>query len=165
MPHPVLTGEYEIVCDEKKRILVPIEVRRSIPLEFGESFYCFRGVNRVWWLYPEKVYENLHMNEPGEMVPSEEMLAFNQMVFGMASRLPWDKQGRILLPERIFRDETMTRELTLVGVRDHLEIWARAAWEERRAELESRALEIFLQGKKSRQNPPVAPASVPPTVQ
>jgi len=162
--HPILTGEFELVCDDKKRILVPIEVRRAIPLEFGESFFCFRGVNRVWWLYPEKVYENLHMNQPSDMVPSEESLAFDQMVYGMASRLPWDKQGRILLPDRVFRDDGMTRELTLVGVRDHLELWGRAAWEARREELEAKAMEIFAKGKQARQNLPVEPM-VGPAVQ
>jgi MraZ protein len=159
--HPVLTGEYELSCDEKRRILVPIEVRRAVPLEFGESFYCMRGINRVWWLYPEKVYETLVMQAPTEMVPSEDSLAFDQMVFGMTSRLPWDKQGRILLPDRMFRDESMGRELTLVGVRDHLELWGRAAWEARREELEARALEVFAKGKQARQTPPVQPIAAP----
>ena len=46
------------------------------------------------------------------------------------------------------------KDVTLVGVRDHLELWNRADWEVRRGELENRSPEITARAKLVRQNPP-----------
>lgn len=155
--HPVLIGEYELTLDDKKRLLVPAEIRRAIPPEFGESFYCVRGVNRVPWLYAERYYEELVMQVPTDMTPGEDALAYDQLVFGMASKLAWDKAGRILLPDRLVRQAELGKDVTLVGVKDHLELWSRAQWEARREELESRALEVFARARQARQNSSVQP--------
>lgn len=162
--HPVLIGEYELTLDDKKRLLVPAEIRRAIPPEFGEAFYCVRGVNRAPWLYAERYYEERVMQVESDMTPDEDALAYNQLVFGMASKLSWDKAGRILLPDRLVRQAELGRDVTLVGVKDHLELWGRDAWESRRDELENRALEVFARARQARQNPsaqPVLPAQLP----
>jgi MraZ protein len=158
--HPVLIGEFELTLDEKNRLLTPAEVRRSIPPEHGESFYLIMGINRVPWLYCERYYEELVMQVPTEMIPGEDMLAFDQMVFGMASKLAWDKQGRIVIPDRMVKRAGLGKEVTLVGVKDHLELWPRAAWEARREELEKRALEVFARARQARQGPPTQSAAL-----
>jgi MraZ protein len=156
--HPILIGEYELTLDEKKRLLVPAEVRRAIPPEYGESFYLVMGVNRVLWLWPSRAYEELVMQVPSDMIPGEDALAFDQYVFGMAAKLDWDKQGRILVPERMLKRagfEKDVKEVTLVGARDHIEVWGRSQWEARREELEKRGPEVFLRAKQARMNPSV----------
>jgi len=158
--HPVLIGEFELNLDEKNRLLTPAEVRRAIPSEHGESFYLVMGINRIPWLYCERYYEDLVMQVPTEMIPGEDMLAFDQMVFGMASKLAWDKQGRIVIPDRMVKRAGLGKEVTLVGVKDHLELWPRASWEARREELEKRALEVFARARQARQGPPTPSAAL-----
>jgi MraZ protein len=85
------------------------------------------------------------------MVPAEELLAFDQMNFALASRLEWDKQGRVLIPEKTLKRTGLEREVTLIGARDHLELWNRPDWETRREELLSRSLEIAVRAKQARQ--------------
>ena len=152
--HPVLIGEYELTIDGKNRLLVPAEIRRAIPPEHGEAFYLVVGINRVPWLYPERYYEELVMQAPTDMTPGEDLLAFDQLVFGMASKLPWDKQGRVLIPDKTLKRASISKDVTVVGVRDHLELWDRAAWEARREELERRSSEVFARAKPARQTPP-----------
>lgn len=153
--HPVLIGEYELTLDDKKRLLVPADIRRSIPESYGESFYLVMGTNRTPWFWPARFYEELVMQVPSEMIPGDDTLAFDQLVFGMAARIECDKQGRVLVPERVLKRAGIERDVTLVGVRDHLELWGRAAWEARRNELESRANEIYSRARLARQNPTV----------
>lgn len=158
--HPVLIGEFELTLDDKNRLLIPAEVRRSIPPELGESFYLTMGVNRVPWLWVERAYEDLVMEAPVDMIPGEDALAFNQMVFGLASKLAWDKAGRVLVPDRMLKRSGISgKDVTLVGVKDHLELWDRAAWEARREELEKRALEVFARARQAKQ----AASGQPPT--
>ena len=153
MRHPVLFGEYELTIDDKNRLLVPAEVRRSIPAEFGEAFFVVAGINRVPWFYPERYYEELVMQAPVDMTPGEDLLAFDQLHFAMACKVPWDKQGRVLVPEKTLKRASIGKEVTLIGARDHLELWNRADWEVRREELERRSAEITARAKLARQAP------------
>lgn len=152
--YPVLIGEHELTLDEKNRLLIPSEIRKAIGPEYGEAFYLVMGLNRVPWLYSEKYYEDLVMQVPTDMIPGEDSLAFDQMVFGMASKLAWDKAGRVLVPERTLKRASLDKDVTLVGVRNHLELWGRTAWEARREELERRATEVFARARLAQQMPP-----------
>ena len=152
--HPVLFGEYELTVDDKNRLLVPAEIRRSIPPDYGETLFLVMGTNRVPWFYPERFYEDLVTQAPADMMPDEDLLAYNQLHFAMASKLPWDKQGRVTMPDRLLKRASIGKDVTLVGVRDHLELWNRADWEVRRGELENRSPEITARAKLVRQNPP-----------
>ena len=154
MRHLVLYGEYELSIDDKNRMLVPSEVRKSIdPERDGEAFFLVVGVNRVPWLYPERYYENLVSRDPGDVTPDEQKLAFDQMNFAMASRLEWDKQGRVLIPDKTLKRTGTGKEVTLIGVRDHLELWNRSDWEARREQLLDRSSEVALRAKQARQGP------------
>jgi MraZ protein len=149
--HAVLYGEYEISFDSKNRVLLPAEIRRAIqPERDGEALFLVVGINRVPWLYPEKYYEELVTRDPADVTPDDESLAFDQMRFAMAHRLEPDKQGRVLIPEKVLKRIGIEKEVTLIGVNDHLELWDRKAWERRREELISRSSEIALKAKLAR---------------
>jgi len=151
--HAVLYGEYELTIDEKNRLLVPSEIRKAMdPQRDGDAFFVIVGVNKKPWLYPERFYEELISQPTPEITPAEDLLAFDQMNFAMANRIEWDKQGRVLLPEKTLRRTGTNRgEVVLIGARDHLELWNRPDWEVRREELFARSSEIALRAKQVRQ--------------
>ena len=152
MRHPVLTGEFELNVDEKNRLLIPSEVRRSInQAEHGDGFFLVMGVNRRPWLYTERYYENLVTAAPADITPEQDLLAFDQLHFALASRIEPDGQGRLLLPQKILKRAAIQKEVTLIGVRDHLEVWNRADWDARIEELERQASEIAVAAKRQRQ--------------
>lgn len=153
MRHPVLFGEYELNVDDKNRLLIPSEVRRSInQAEHGDGYFLVIGINRLPWLYPERYYERLVTQSPADITPAQDLLAFDQLHFAMASRIEPDKQGRVLLPDKILKRAGIQREVTLIGARDHLELWNRPDWEARREELERRGPEIAFAAKRLRQD-------------
>jgi len=137
----VLYGEYELTIDDKNRMLVPADIRKNIdPQRDGEAFFLVYGIDGRPWLYPERYYEQLVNRDPSELTPNDDVLAYDRMNLGMASRIEWDKQGRVLFPEKTLRRTGLGKEVTLIGVRDHLELWNTSSWEERRqALLEKRA--------------------------
>ena len=139
----LLYGEYELTLDEKNRLLVPAEVRRSLDKDRdGEAFFITVGRNRRTWLYPEHGYESLVSQLESELSPGEDRLAFDQMNFSLVSRVEWDKQGRMLLPDKYRTRTGLNRDVTMIGVGNHLEIWNRDDWTARLAELEARRDEI-----------------------
>lgn len=151
--HLVLYGEYDLTIDDKNRMLIPSDVRKSLDSERdGDAFFLVFGTNRRPWLYPERQYERQVAEIQQDLAPTEDVLAFDQMLFAMASRLEWDKQGRVLIPEKTLRRTGLNREVTLIGVRDHLELWNRDEWEVQREALLARSSEIALRAKQARLN-------------
>jgi MraZ protein len=129
----VLLGEYELNIDEKGRIVLPAELRRLMdPERDGEAFVIVIGINGQPWFYPERGYETLVSTLASQLSPGEDRLAFDQMYFSMASKEEWDKQGRLLVPHQARQSTELGKEVTLIGVRDHMELWAREAWEARK---------------------------------
>ena len=155
MRHLVLYGNYELTVDDKNRILVPSEVRKKLdPERDGEAFFLVTGRDGRLWLYPERHYELLVSRDPSELTPSEDMLAFDRMMLGLASRVEWDKQGRVLLPDKALKRAGIGKEVTLVGARDHLELWNRADWESEREQLETRRRDLVEKIRQERDKPP-----------
>lgn len=129
-------------------MLIPSDIRKSInPARDGEAFFLTIGVNRKPWLYPEKYYERIVSAAENDITPNEDALAFDQIYFAMSSRIEMDKQGRTVLPEKALRRTGTGREVTLIGARDHLEIWNRADWD---AQFEANLAQLSELAKKAK---------------
>jgi len=127
----LLTGEYQHVIDAKNRVLVSNKLRNQIDAdEHGSNFYLVLGVNGILCLYPEKYFEQIVLSvAPGTAAP-DEAVAFERMSFALASKVELDGQGRLLLNERLRKRAKLRDQITLVGVRDHIELWNNEDWEQ-----------------------------------
>lgn len=154
MRHLLLIGEYDLGIDDKNRLSLPADIRKLINSDRdGDAFFLVLGRNGKPWLYPEKYYEQIVFQEEPEITPEEEQLDFDHMNFALADRISWDSQGRMLIPEKTMRRTGLGKEITLIGSRDHLELWDRAEWLVRREGLLARRTEIAVRAKKIRKNP------------
>lgn len=136
MRHGILFGEHELTIDEKHRLLIPSDVRKAIDAKHeGDGFFLIIGLNLKPWVYPARDYEELVSQLPDEMVPGDERLMYDQINFAMASRIDLDKQGRILIPDKLLRLTHIEKSVTLIGAKNHLEIWNRGEWEQHQQEL------------------------------
>lgn len=126
----LLTGEYEHVIDSKGRILVSNKLRNQIDVDkHGGSFYLVLGANGILCLYPEKYFEQVALAAASESTPPDESVAFERMSFALASKMELDRQGRLLLNERLRKRAGLKERVTLVGVRDHIELWNSEDWQ------------------------------------
>ncbi len=127
----LLTGEYQHVVDNKSRVLISNKLRAQIDSkEHGLNFYLVLGANGVLCLYPEKCFEQLVKAAVPPNMPADEALAFERMSFALASKVELDGQGRLLLNERLRSRAGLKDQITLVGVRDHIELWNNDQWED-----------------------------------
>jgi len=126
----LLTGEYEHSFDNKSRVLISNKLRSQIDVEeHGSNFYVVLGANGILCLYPEKYFELLVLaSSPNESAP-DEALAFERMSFALASMVELDAQGRLLISEKLRKRAGLEEKITLVGVRDHIELWDTGNWE------------------------------------
>ncbi|MHC4575546.1 MAG: division/cell wall cluster transcriptional repressor MraZ [Planctomycetota bacterium] len=126
----LLTGEYEHTVDEKNRVLISNKLRNQIDVaKHGSNFYLVLGANGILCLYPEKYFEQIALAASPGSNPPDESVAFERITFALASKVELDRQGRLLLNERQKKRAGLTDRITLVGVRDHIELWNSEDWE------------------------------------
>jgi len=127
----LLTGEYPHTIDAKGRVLVSNRLRNQIDVEeHGSNFYLVLGANGILCLYPEKYFEQIVLAvAPGTTAP-DEAVAFERISFALSSKVELDSQGRLLLNERLRKRAGLKEQVTLVGVRDHIELWNSRSWEQ-----------------------------------
>lgn len=127
----MLTGEFEHTLDEKNRLFISNKLRTLIDCkEYGSDFYLMIGANGILCLYPEKCFQQIALaGAPGTGAP-DEAVAYERLSFALASRIELDRQGRLLISEKLKRRANLGSQLTLVGVRDHVEIWNTDDWEQ-----------------------------------
>ena len=126
----MLTGEYEHTLDEKNRLFVSNKLRSQIDVaQHGSSFYLVMGANGILCLYPEKYFQQIALAGAPGMAAPDEAVVFERLSFALASKVELDRQGRLLLTEKLRKRAKLSSTLTLVGVRDHIELWNTENWE------------------------------------
>ena len=127
----LLTGEYQHTLDAKSRVLVSNKLRNQIDAdEHGSNFYLILGANGILCLYPEKYFEQIVLSiAPGTTAP-DEAVVFERLSFALASKVELDNQGRLLLSENLRNRAGLKERITLIGIRDHIEIWNSENWEQ-----------------------------------
>ena len=124
-------GQYEHTLDEKERVIIPAKLREVINPEVdGEGFVITAGPEDCLHLYTEAEWN--HINEGMDRGPRglPDFRQFQRLWYANAEPLSVDRQGRILLPERLRSLVNIEREIVLAGCHDRVEIWAQAAWRE-----------------------------------
>lgn len=128
--------------DAKKRVSVPAAFR-AIAGEQG-----FDGIF-VYPAFTEAAIEGggqALMDDIGEMVErldpySAEHNALAAALFGDSYRLPFDQDGRVILPELLLAHAAIKQELLFVGMGQKFQIWAPSAFAAWRADARARAQE------------------------
>ena len=88
------------------------------------------GANGILCLYPEKYFERIALAVAPNAPAPDEAVAFERISFAFASRIELDSQGRLLLNERLRNRAGLKDHITLIGVRDHIELWNDEDWEQ-----------------------------------
>ncbi len=120
-------GTHELTVDNKNRLSIPFAIRRKLSDDQdGQSFYALPGRRRgTLALYPEKYYERLRSGLPADDNLSDGAYAYRQFESSQTALLEPDAQGRVVLPERVLKRIGLEREVVLIAIGDHLELWRR----------------------------------------
>lgn len=127
----VLSGWFELTIDSKNRVSVPHPVRAKLNADTdGTSFYVLPGHRRgTLAIYPDRYFEKLRRRPPPRSNSSEAVHEWRQFEFSQTFLIDPDNQGRILIPERLLKRAGIGKDVTLIGVDDHLELWPRETYD------------------------------------
>lgn len=130
------TGYYEHVIDEKNRLSIPAPLRAQIdPEGVQKKLYIVPGGRTGGlWIYREKDFNRLADSVPTHLIPNDDQLDFDRVFFTLAEMVEIDSAGRIVVPLRHIQNSGISREVTIAGVRDHIEIVSRAEFDRHKEE-------------------------------
>jgi MraZ protein len=121
-------GQYDHSIDDKSRLTLPARFRDAL----ADGVVLSKGLDGSVDVYPQAAWQMTVAERIGKLDPLlPDTRTMQRHFFGGASEDVPDKQGRVLLPAPLLRYGKLTKDVTVVGSNDHLEIWDRAAWAER----------------------------------
>jgi MraZ protein len=135
----MLLGEYEHTIDDKNRLTLPARFRQP----FDDGVVLARGIERCLSAYPRSEWAATVESRLQELDPlSKEGRVMQRFFFSGAAEAELDKQGRVMIPSSLAEHAGLGKEVVVAGIRDHLEIWDRAAWREHLQEIEGSAEDV-----------------------
>ena len=135
----MLLGEYEHTIDDKNRLTLPARFRQA----FADGLVLTRGIERCLAAYPRSEWSAIVESRLRELDPlSREGRLMQRFFYSGAAEAELDKQGRVMIPTSLAEHAALGKEVVVAGIRDHLEIWDRAAWREHLHEIEGSAEDV-----------------------
>lgn len=118
-------GEFSHTIDAKGRLIIPAKIREQL----GESCVVTRGFDSCLAVYTKETFERMYDNLNKMSTSKSSVRALKRVFFGSAAELDFDKQGRILVPSALRAYASLEKDVVVVGVSDHIEIWSRTKWD------------------------------------
>ncbi len=121
-------GSSTHTLDGKGRIIIPSRFRDEIRDKGGEAVMISR-MDKGLVGYPLDDWAKIENRILALAERSDAMRRFRRVFIGGAYECSCDKQSRVLIPPSLREYAKLSKEIVLVGVLDHFEIWARERWD------------------------------------
>ncbi len=117
-------GEYQHSIDTKGRMIIPAKFRE----ELQSNFIVTRGLDGCLTIYTIEQWAEIIAGLKKLPNTKKETRMYIHMLTAKATECTFDSQGRILLPSSLITEAKIEKECVVVGVMDHVEIWAKERW-------------------------------------
>jgi len=126
----LLTGTFVRSLDEKLRVALPKRLRERLLEGEHHALYLAPGMDGCLSLYNERVLAALAARLASAAPNERHVRAYGRLFYSRAEPIELDAQGRLRIPLELARLAGLQTEVVLLGVQDHVEIWAPQRWEE-----------------------------------
>jgi MraZ protein len=120
-----LTGTHLRTLDEKRRLAVPKRVKDDFAEEPLDSLIIAPGTEKSLVVYSPKGFDQFAARLSG----APEHQRYLRLFYASAERVEFDSQSRIRIPDRLADYAGLKRDVYLLGVQDHAELWDKEAWD------------------------------------
>jgi MraZ protein len=123
-------GEYQHTLDPKGRVVLPAKFRDGL----ADGCVITKGQERCLYVFPLDRWET--EVERVNTLPRTDARTrkLTRSFFAGADQQSPDKQGRVQIPAKLRTYADLSKDLTVVGVADYIEIWDTATWSRMSAE-------------------------------
>ena len=134
----MLLGNFVHSLDEKNRLLIPSKLRSDL----SDRIFLVRGYEGTLSIYPKEQFEK-YLNHVIEFpFEKKENRDFIRLALSNATELEIDSKFRIQLPNDLVNKFHISKEVVIVGLVNHLEIWDLTSWKKYEEENQNKFEEI-----------------------
>ncbi len=138
----LLTGTFSRSIDHKLRVAIPKRMRVALGCPDGGDLYVAPGTDESLALFTEEAFERLADRLARVSPTRQDVRAYTRLFYARAQRVEIDGQGRVRIPQDLAALARLEKEVVLLGVHDHVELWAAGRWESYLAEKQTHYDEI-----------------------
>ena len=132
----MLIGKFNFSVDSKNRIFLPSKFRHDLA---GICVLTKDVQEKCLNLYPPKQWEEF--TKKIEELPTIKMKKIRELIYSKSCEVELDTQGRIVLNDQYCDDVGVRtlkeKEVVIVGLNNHVQIWNISEWKEHEKELNS----------------------------
>ena len=114
-------GYYEHSLDDKGRLMIPSKLREG--LISGSPLYVIRGFEGCLSIYNENTFNQLYEDISKLSYNDKTARNYIRNILGSVVILNVDKLGRIQIPTSVLTRYNISKNVAVLGVGDHFEIW------------------------------------------
>ena len=132
-------GHYEHSLDAKNRLSIPARFRAS----FSSGVVLAKDPETCVAVWTPHTHESIIERALAGLNPmGKEYRKMSRFYQGNSFEIELDASGRVTLPPPLMAHAGIEKEVVVVGVGDHLEVWGRERWESEQQSLDSEIGEV-----------------------
>ncbi len=122
----MLIGEFHHNLDSKNRVMMPSKILDQL----GEEIIVTRGFEKCLLVYPVEKWDSIIAKFSELTITKSDTRKFMRILLSGATSCKFDSQKRICIPGVLKNYASIEKEVVILGIDDHLEIWSEEAYEE-----------------------------------
>ncbi|MFA5283030.1 MAG: division/cell wall cluster transcriptional repressor MraZ [Bacilli bacterium] len=117
-------GKFYHNLDDKGRLMIPSKMREQA----GSRVYVIRGFEGCLSVYKEADFQTYAASLSNLSFTHKQTRDVQRLGLSSTLELDVDKQGRIQIPSQTLVEYHFSKNVVIVGVMNHFEIWDEEAW-------------------------------------
>lgn len=118
-------GTHPLRLDEKGRLVLPAKWRADL----GEGLVITKGQERCLYVFTAGEFERISAALRTAPLSAKALRDYSRIFFSAATNEVPDRQGRVVVPEKLRAYAGLDRECAVIGANARAEIWDSAAWD------------------------------------
>jgi MraZ protein len=132
-------GHFEHTLDAKNRLSIPARFRAS----FSAGVVLAKDPEPCMAVWTPDTHEAIIERALGNLNPmGSEYRKLSRFYQGNSFEIDLDASGRVILPAPLLAHAGIAKEVVVVGVGDHLEVWSAERWQRQQEALDAEIEEV-----------------------
>lgn len=118
-------GEFEHTIDNKGRLTIPAKFKEAL----ASGIVITRGLDGCLWAFTKDEWEDLAQKVASASIGNQDARQFRRFLFyGAFDAIP-DRNGRVIIPQKLRTYAGIETEIVVAGAMDKIELWAPQRWD------------------------------------
>lgn len=117
-------GEFEYTVDDKGRLTIPAKFKD----ELATGVVVTRGLDGCLWAFTKEGWQEWAKKIADMPMGNEDARRFKRFMFSSASESIPDRNGRVIIPQKLRDYAGIESGVVITGAMDKIEIWNPEKW-------------------------------------